>query len=313
MGVYSPTCIATGSNAGTSVMSLTPVEVFEQHEAANRDYGTRRVPDHIRNAQRHRTYQGYNRESSYSNVSRHRATNVQRPPQTVTSSETSFSNPEPSRAPGLRRRLNVPSAQRSQGEIARDVLRARNPSTSINIPESFETTGLLSGSAAGASGTASTGSILAAGGATVAGAAALGGLTHALVSRYKDKGAVLPGTDYVGPGNKIHIDAPRSGSDAIAKEHDVGYERIQKLAHEGRLSQEEFTRNIEQLDEDAIRKFAENFKTSGEWQSFVGRWGLYFKNRIERVTGTLYPSVTGKQWGAYGKIFILLKRIIGKI
>lgn len=141
-------------------------------------------------------------------------------------------------------------------------------------------------------------------------ATALGAGTASLINHIKDNGATLPGTDYVGPGNDIHIDAPRSGSDAIAKEHDVGYDDIQRRARLGQLTEDEFAANVEHLDNEAIRKFADNYHSSGEWQSFVGRWGLYLKNRIEAVTGTLYPTFPGKTW-ANGKIFRRIKKLIG--
>lgn len=292
-------------------MAFTPSEVFEQHvrETSAPSVGQRSLEEQIRTAQRNPTYQGYNRAGSYSNRAWTRPQPYDRPQ----TSETSFTEAARERNPGLRQR--PPTATRpSESEYYEHIRRQlQQQETRINIPETFtESTPLVGGtaSAAGIAGTGITGSGLATGLGVVGGALAAGGITTGLVSRYKNKGFVLPGTDYVGPGNKINIDAPRSESDAIAKEHDIGYSDVEKRARTGNLSEQEFAEHIEQLDNDAIRKFAENFHTSGEWQSFVGRWGLYLKNRIERVTGTLYPSFPGKLllWVESGKMFI--RRIV---
>lgn len=196
----------------------------------------------------------------------------------------------------------VRPAPSSQGNVAPGDGSVRIPIPSSGLSESLP---LLEG----ARNTAVSGGL----GLGLAGAAtatALGAGTASLINHIKNNGATLPGTDYVGPGNDIRIDAPRSGSDAIAKEHDVGYDNIQTRARAGQLTEEEFAANVEHLDNEAIRKFADNYHSSGEWQSFVGRWGLYLKNRIEAVTGTLYPTFPGKTW-ANGKIFRRIKKLIG--
>lgn len=285
-------------------MALTPSEVFEGRLRANNQFA---------GATRHPTYQGYDRAGSYSNVHRqqpgkftpHRLQPYQPPTLETSFSGTSASTSStPRRAqvernPGIRQRQNIPHTFEHE--------------TRIDIPEvTNERAPLLprtGGSLASGVGSAITSLATpanAAAAVTPALGIAAGVATTALVNRIKEKGAVLPGTDYVGPGNAIKIDAPRSGSDAIAKEHDIGYQEIQDKAARGDLSEQEFTEHIEQLDDDAIRKFAEHFHTSGEWQSFVGRWGLYFKRRIEAVVGPLYPSFPGKTWVVNaGQMFIL--------
>lgn len=253
---------------------------------------------------RQRPSQRYGRPTTstpYSRVETNRIRPTVRPNSGV--EETSFSEAARERNPGIRYRAN---AGTSSG--------VRPSDTRISIPEtlevSSETAPLLGASTASASGTASTvtGAL-----AAVGGALAVGGLSAAVINRIKEKGATLPGSDYVGPGNPINIDAPRHASDAIAKEHDVGYQSIIDRAHRGELSEEEFATNIEQLDEHAIREFARNFHSSGEWHSFVGRWGLYFKNRIEAVTGPLYPTFPGKLWAVNGEMFLRIKNLIGII
>lgn len=239
--------------------------------------------------------------------------------------ETSFSNPPASsRDPisdisrnteGVRQRrpLQGQGSSRASSSSVRTNGSAQgtttSPSTSIQI-EPFqlsESVPLL-----GTAGSTSLSGGLALGAGAVAGGLALGGATSAVINRIKEKGAVLPGTDYVGPGNDIKIDAPRSESDAIAKEHDIGYADFQRRADLGELTEQEFVEGIDYLDNTAIEKFAENFHNSGEWQSFLGRWGLWLKNRIERVTGPLYPSFPGKTW-ASGRIFHRIKNQIGLV
>lgn len=228
--------------------------------------------------------------------------------------ETSFTEAAHERNPGLRRRLPGQTTEGQQGGQTAEGARvpaSRGPlDTRINIPEALEESAPLLGTTATSGLGFSGSSLLTAGTVGTAAGLGLGAAVSSIASRYKDKGAVLPGTDYVGPGNPINIDAPRHASDVIAKEHDIGYDDIIKKARAGNLTEQEFAAHIEQLDNDAIAKFAENFRTSGEWQSFVGRWGLYFKNRIERVTGPLYPSFPGKTW-ANGAIYHLVNELIG--
>lgn len=182
-------------------------------------------------------------------------------------------------------------------------------STSITIDpfEIGESVPLLS---SGAGSSAISGSAVALGTGAVAASVGLGVATSAVVDRIKNKGAVLPGTDYVGPGNPINIDAPRSAVDVIAKEHDIGYQDFQNRAERGDISEQEFVEGIDFLDNVAIQQFAERFQTGGEWQAFLGRWGLWLKNRIERVTGPIYPKFTGKLW-ASGKIYHRFENPIG--
>lgn len=140
----------------------------------------------------------------------------------------------------------------------------------------------------------------------------LGAVTNKAINSIKTHGAVLPGTEYVGPGNPINIDAPRSEVDAIAKEHDVGYQDFQDRAERGELTEQEFVEGIDFLDNKAIQQFADRFHTGGEWQAFLGRWGLWLKNRVERVTGPIYPKFPGKQW-AVGRIFRRIRDLLGLV
>lgn len=229
--------------------------------------------------------------------------------------ETSFSNPprtggnaweDISRASeGIRQRRPV-SGQGSSNASGSNVYGSTGPrgdSHAIDIAEPFElseTVPLLEGaSAGGLSAVGSSG--LATGAATVAGGLVAGGVTAAVVNRIKEKGAVLPGTNYVGPGNSIQIDAPKHEADAIAKDHDVGYaEAVQSATrhnqYQSRSEQFElFKAQIESLDSEAIRKFKDHWLREGKWQSFVGRWGLEAKRFLEQLKGSpIYPSFPGK-------------------
>lgn len=306
-------------------MALTPSEVFEGRLRANSTFGSNttwrapngqsginnrgRVTSHSpanynRRQNRPRVkprtrlqYGGYDSSAPYSRVSYNTPQTVTRPAERV--QETSFTEAQRERNPGIRQRQNTSSQIERIGDSVR-----------INVPESFESTPLLSGASAG-TGLGVSGSTLLTAGAVSGGALAAGAVTAAVANRIKEKGATLPGSEYVGPGNSINIDAPRSASDAIAKEHDVGYNELNERALRGELSEREFAEGIDFLDKEAIQKFAENFRSSGEWHSFVGRWGLWIKNRIEEVTGPIYPSFPGKLWDVYGKIFIHKINLIG--
>lgn len=292
----------------SSNVGYDKLDVITEKPDGTRQYWTREGYNNRNNRPvdrgRVRPGQGYTRTDPYSRT-RVQLPSRQNPGPSAqpASQETSFTEAARERNPGIRQRNRPGNRIPGRSPASRPV------ETRISIPDQFEfeTTPLLSGgatvTAAGAS-TGITGSTLAAGAGIAGGALAVGGITAAVANRIKEKGAVLPGTDYVGPGNDIKIDAARSGSDQVAKDHDIGYDHILAKARAGSLSEEEFYKNVQRLDDEAIRKFAENFRTSGEWQSFVGRYGLGLKQQIERVTGVLYPSFPGKIWVVNGKTFI---------
>lgn len=122
---------------------------------------------------------------------------------------------------------------------------------------------------------------------TVTGLAA-GGIIASSVGG-KEGGYTLPGHDYLGPGNTIGIDAPKTGSDAVAKEHDVSYSNLIYDLRAGHITEEQFVRNIQQADKKAIEQFAEWYDTTGDWAAFVGKYGLGLKHWIETKVGHLYP------------------------
>lgn len=108
-------------------------------------------------------------------------------------------------------------------------------------------------------------------------------------------GATLPGSDYIGPGNKINVDAPRHEGDAIAKDHDVNYQNVIEEAVHNNWSFERFEKQIKQYDQRAIKEFASDYKRNNRWQSLVGHLGLRFKQFVEGYVGTLYPRFPGNE------------------
>ncbi|UQS94399.1 MAG: structural protein [Corparats virus 3] len=118
---------------------------------------------------------------------------------------------------------------------------------------------------------------------------ALGAATYAAkkgTEYVTENGLTLPGTDYVGPGNKINIDAPRHETDAVAKEHDVAYETAQQNAQ----SRDEFESHISAADNDAIAQFQDAYNANGDWQSKVAEYGLRAKSGVETAIGkVIYP------------------------
>lgn len=223
--------------------------------------------------------------------------------------ETSFSNPpESSGSPidsvarnteGIRQRRPIQrqgTSGSSRVPVRPNASTPRPADTRISIEplEVSESVPLL-GAAGGASVSGGiTGSTLATGAGLVGGALGLGAATSAVVNRIKEKGAVLPGRDYIGPGNDIRIDAPRSGADAIAKEHDIDYENLTYQLRAGKVTTDDFIKNIQHADRTAVEKFAEWYDTTGDWDAFIGKYGLGAKRWIESVVGHVYPFIPGK-------------------
>jgi hypothetical protein len=175
----------------------------------------------------------------------------------------------------------------------------------IDIPEVTETTGLLSGGTAAAAGgtalfggagsTLGTGATLATGilGATAIGAGAYG--IKKIVDRAHDKGLVLPNSEFIGPGNPIHIGAAKNPSEQTAKEHDINYTNLINHAKENHISEKEFTNQVHQFDQRAIEEFEKDWKETGNWHAFAGKYGLKVKQAVEQLYGkSIYPSHSGK-------------------
>lgn len=172
----------------------------------------------------------------------------------------------------------------------------------IDIPEGIgETTGLLSGAgtlAGTASGTAGIGTSLgttAVGTTAVLGGTALAVGGKALYDRISEKGAVLPNSEFIGPGNPIHIGAAKNSAEQAAKDHDVNYTNLIEYAKQHEISQKDFTERVHQFDQSAIDEFERDWKETGNWHSFVGKYGLKAKQAVEKLYGeAIYPRNPGK-------------------
>nr|UCS96330.1 MAG: VP1 [Parvoviridae sp.] len=132
------------------------------------------------------------------------------------------------------------------------------------------------------------------------------------ITKLKKEGITLPGTDYVGPGNPINIDAPRHNLDAIAKEHDVEYDRLLRYAQLTDLSPGQFKDLVSKADSKAIEAFHKDFEQSGDWRSFIAKHGLRIKQRLEDHIGSIYPQHPGQPVGELwlGKIYLLIRNLI---
>lgn len=179
-----------------------------------------------------------------------------------------------------------------------DELLIEHPESSAGVGTGGAISSGIAGTAAGAAGGAGlTGTQVAFATTAVAGAGIATGL--GIVST-KDKnkpkqGYVLPNSDYIGPGNDIHIAPARNKADQIAKDHDIGYDNLIKYAQSNYISEEEFREKVNNLDKTAIDEFSKDYEESGNWQSFVGKYGLKIKTNIEKfINKQIYPTLPGK-------------------
>lgn len=107
--------------------------------------------------------------------------------------------------------------------------------------------------------------------------AAAGGAIEAVTSGPYG-GVTLPGSDYIGPGNKVLPGAARFTADQIAKEHDVTYAEIIRRAQQGKYENEDqFYAAVHQADLDAENAFLEDWQKHGSIYGLVGAYGLKFK------------------------------------
>ena len=176
----------------------------------------------------------------------------------------------------------------------------------IDIPETGRgSTTLLGGTGAAASGTAlfgGAGSAIGTGGTVATGI--LGGSVAAigtgiaakkLYDRVSERGAVLPNSEFIGPGNPIHIGAAKNPSEQAAKEHDINYTNLINYAKSHELTAAEFSERVHQFDRTAIDEFEKDWKETGNWHAFAGKYGLKTKVAVEKaIGGALYPRNPGK-------------------
>ena len=158
--------------------------------------------------------------------------------------------------------------------------------TAIDIGEIGETTGLLEGAGLGAAtlGGSATTSALGSGVGTAVGTLALGGgaavlggtVGKVLESGWSGKGYVLPGSEYIGPGNPIQIGPARNPADQVAREHDLGYQDLLNKPPE------DFHKAVQDLDNKAISDFDKVYEETGDVNAKIGSIGLGIKRKVVR-------------------------------
>lgn len=162
--------------------------------------------------------------------------------------------------------------------------------------EATESTALLGG---GASATASGGG----GALTTAVAGGITGsllLTTAGLAASRAKGAVVPGTNNIGPGNEIQPGTSLADEDAA--EHDHLYQKL--------IDQEIPISGLKDVDKYTIDKFGDHFAENNlDVPAILGYVGLQAKQAVEDKTGPLYPSGKSLLWAKLDLSGILMRRI----
>lgn len=171
--------------------------------------------------------------------------------------------------------------------------------TTIDIPPEItetsfnELTPLLGEGAIATTGTVATDGLATTAAIGIGGTAIIGGTAYGikkLIERTKEKGAVLPNSEYIGPGNPIPISAAKNKPDQIAKDHDVAYGKLIERMRQTPMTEDEFAIELHKLDQTAIDEFEKEYKESGSWNAWIGAKGLKIKQKIEKHTGPLYPK-----------------------
>lgn len=95
---------------------------------------------------------------------------------------------------------------------------------------------------------------------------------------------LYPGHNYLGPGNTINEGEPIDTDDAIAREHDIAYNRARN------------NEDIFNADNIAIEKFSKDAYDTGNIHSVVGAVGLSAKHLVEKLSNkVIYPNLDNKQ------------------
>lgn len=131
---------------------------------------------------------------------------------------------------------------------------------------------------------------------TVVGGLGLAAGAGYLANKISRDGAVLPGSEYIGPGNPIREGPARHPADQIARDHDIGYETALREAKAKGFTKKQFEEEISKLDNKAWNSFYNRWRNDGDWRALVGYLGLRIKAGVEGKTGVLYPSFTGELW-----------------
>ena len=159
------------------------------------------------------------------------------------------------------------------------------PETALELGETIPLLATTSGgsalfggsaSAIGTTGSVATGVL----GGTLLGAGAYG--IKKLTDRTSEKGLVLPNSEFIGPGNPIHIGAAKNPAEQIAKDHDLAYTNAKTHS------------DVQSADREAYYKFRDEYHKSGDYYAKIGQLGLQAKYGIEKVIGVQYPKNLSK-------------------
>lgn len=90
---------------------------------------------------------------------------------------------------------------------------------------------------------------------------------------------VLPGHNYIGPGNSLDNGEPIDRDDRIAFDHDLSYTNARSES------------DIRAADRRAIHQFGSDFLFNQNYHSAIGALGLGAKYGLESITGVLYPKM----------------------
>lgn len=157
------------------------------------------------------------------------------------------------------------------------------PTDDLGRPVDGASSGSVGGSKAAIDGAVLTvGSIAVGAGIGAAAAAATG-----LVSRTRQKGLVLPDSEYIGPGNPIPIGAAKNPTEQVARDHDLAYKEISSKPFSSRAEHHEA---VFEADKKAIQ----DFEKQGTFYGKIGALGLKTKVAVESSFGVFYPPYKGK-------------------
>lgn len=99
---------------------------------------------------------------------------------------------------------------------------------------------------------------------------------------HKDPVVSLPDHRYIGPGNTIDHIPPVDTDDAIARQHDIDYNKAQN------------PEDINRADDIGVIHFANDFQETGNIHSAIGAAGLGIKRTFDTVTGNKFQYGLGK-------------------
>lgn len=115
---------------------------------------------------------------------------------------------------------------------------------------------------------------------------------NVLKKLYKDKSKknlLLPGHNYLGPGNDLDNGRPVNRADQIAELHDFQYEYAAS------------ERNVRDSDFNAIKSFAEDAFKNKSIYSAIGLGGISAKYAVESAVGVIYPQMSDRNKSFYNE------------